>query len=227
MIGREVEGREVVVHGLCPADQLVGAVLFEQDFCRSELTVVVVAHREAVSAGVVDIDQVIGQDLGQHAVNGKFVVVLAQTACHVVLEIAGVVLLAEHGDVVVGAVHRGAHEVGGAGIQTDVVLVDVLGVQAGRDQRAVGSHHVSAKLGEDRDVIHARGGQDLLILLADEITDDHDVVGRLFGAVIDADAAGEVDEADVHAAAVSETDGELEQDGRELRVILVTYSIGR
>ena len=47
MIGREVEGREVVVHRLSPADQLMGAVLFEQDVdVTSNLTNMTLAFAE-------------------------------------------------------------------------------------------------------------------------------------------------------------------------------------
>ena len=63
---------------------------------------------------------------GQHPVDGKLVVVLAQAADHIVLVVAGSVLLAQHGDVVVGAVHGRAHQVGGTGVHTDILLINVL-----------------------------------------------------------------------------------------------------
>ena len=91
-----------------------------------------------MGTGVVDVDQVADVDSGQHPVNGELVVVLAQAADHIVLVVAGGVLLAQHGDVVVSAVHGGAHQVGSTGIQTDVLLVDVLFVDGGCHQRAVG-----------------------------------------------------------------------------------------
>ena len=47
--------------------------------------------------------------------------------------------LAQHGDVVVSAVHGRAHQVGCAGIQTDVFLIDVLLVDGRGHQRAVGT----------------------------------------------------------------------------------------
>ena len=67
---------------------------------------------------------------GSIAVNGKLVVVLAQAAGHVVGVVAQRVLLAEHGDMVVCAVHRRAHEVGRAGVQTGILLIGVLLVDA-------------------------------------------------------------------------------------------------
>ena len=73
---------------------------------------------------------------GQHPVHRKFVVVLAQAAHHVVCVVAGGVLLAQHRNVVVGPVHGRAHQVGRAGVQTDVLLVDVLFVDGAVDTRA-------------------------------------------------------------------------------------------
>ena len=98
----------------------------QQHLGGAELAVVVVAHGEAVGAGVVDADDVADLDGGQAPVDGKLVIVFAQAAGHIVDVIQQGILLAQNGDVVVGAVHSRAHQIGGAGIQTNVLSVDVL-----------------------------------------------------------------------------------------------------
>src|SRR5699024_3368682 len=162
-----VQGGKVVPRGLGAADQPVAAILAQQHLGAAQLAVVVVAHGRAVGAGVVDIDQIPDVDPRQHPVHGELVVVLAQAAHHVVFVVAGGVLLAQHRDVVVGAVHGRAHQVGGAGVQADVLLIDVLFVDGGGDQRAVGPGHEPAHLGKDGNVPHAGRDQDLLKLFAD------------------------------------------------------------
>ena len=176
-------------------------------------------------ARVVDDDVIADIDLGQHAVNGEFIIVFAQPARNVIEMIAGRVLLAEDGDVVIGLVHGGAHEVGGAGVQTDVFLPDMLFVQYLCDEMAVGREHKTSELGEDGDVTHARGDEDILIGFSHALADDEDVVVLLFGAVGDAHAAREVDEGDVHARLGGQFHGEAEEDLGEFGVIAVVGGV--
>ena len=137
--GQEVQRCKVIAGGLGTADEAVGAVLAEQDFGAAQLAVVVVAHRRAVGTGVVDIHDVADVDLGQHPVDGKLVVVLAQTAHHIIHVIAGLVFLAQHSDVMVCAIHGRTHQVGSAGVQTDVLLIDMLFVDGRCHQSTVGA----------------------------------------------------------------------------------------
>mgnify|MGYP000638807370 CR=1 FL=1 len=91
--GAEIKRCKVVLRRLGAADELVGAVLLQQDLGTAQFAVVVVAHREAVCAGVMDVDNVADVDFRQHTVNGELVIVLTQTAGDVVLVVAGGVLL--------------------------------------------------------------------------------------------------------------------------------------
>ena len=154
----------------------------------AQLAVVVIAHGRAVSAGVVDVDQVADVDLGKHPVDGELIVILAQAADHVILVVAGSILLAQHGDVMVGAVHGRAHQVGCTGVQTDVLLIDVLLVDGRCHQCAVGAGGEAAHLGEDGHIAHPGGDEDLLKLLADALADGHDAV---FGLLHDAGETAE------------------------------------
>ena len=223
----KIEGREIILRRLGAADELCSAVLAEENLRRAELAVVVVAHREAVRAGIVQDDEVAHIDFREHPVNREFVVVLAQAARHVVLVVAGGVLLAHNGDVMVRAVHGGAHQVGGAGVEADVLLVDVLLVDGRRHEAAVRGKHIAAKLREDGDVAHPGRDEHLLVRLPDALADGGDVDRLLIRAVRDADAAGEVYEFDFRAGLLPELDGEREQDARERRVILVRRRVAR
>ena len=204
----------------------MGAVLAQQHFGAAQLAVVVVAHGRAVCTGVVDINDVANVDLGQHPVNGKLVVVLAQTAHHIVHMVARLIFLAQHGDVVVSAVHGRAHQVGCAGIQTDVFLIDVLFVDGSCHQCAVGAGGKAAHLSKDGHIAHACGHQNFLKLLAHTLADGHDIVLGLLRAVRDAHTAGQVDITDVHTGGLLHPDSQLEQDTCQLRVILIGNGIG-
>ena len=202
------------------------AVLAQQHLGAVQLAVVVVAHSRAVGTGIVDVKDIPDVDLGQHPVNGKLVVILAQTAHHVVLVVAGGVLFAQHGDVVVSAVHGGSHQVCGAGVQTDVLLIDVLFVDDGGHQRAVGAGSKAAHLAEDGYIPHAGGHKDLFKLFAHALADGHDVVLGLLRAVRDTHAAGQVDVADVRTGSLLHPDSQLEQDACQLRVVGVRDGVG-
>ena len=68
------------------------------------------------------------------------------------------------------------------------VLVNMLLVQHGGDKCAVGCQHEAAHLGEDGDILHAGGHQNLLKLLAHTLADGGNVVAALVGAVGNTDA---------------------------------------
>ena len=164
-------------------------------------------------------------DLRQHAVNSEFIVVFAQTARHIVLVVARCVLLAEHGDVVVGAVHRRAHKVSRARVKTYVFLVYVLFVDSRGDKRTVGREHVSAQLGVDLNVAHTRGHKYLLEFFANALAYYRDIVLAVLGLIVNAYAAREVDELDMHAGLFVQANRKLEKNRRELGIIIVGNSV--
>ena len=172
-----------------------------------------------------DRENVADLQLGQHAVDRELVVVFAQRTDDVVFVVAGRVLLAEHGDVVVRAVHRRAHEVGGAGVHAGVLLVDVFEVDYRRDQVAVGTQHESAQLRAQRR-LHA-AGERALVLSLDAVGNRVDV-GHLVGRQIgDADAARQVDELEVRARLGVKFARGVEQNAGERGVVLVAEVVGR
>ena len=169
--------------------------------------------------GVVDGKIIPHVDLGQHPVNGKLVVVLAQTAGYVILVVAGCILLAQHGNVVVCPVDGRPHQICSAGIHADVFLVNVLFVYCLGDQIAVGAKHESAQFGKDGYIPQPCGYHDLLECLADALADGENVVGFLFRPIGDAHAAGQVYKADVCTGLLLEHDSSFKQHPCQLGVV--------
>ena len=179
-----------------------------------------------MGAGVVDDYQVPHVDLGQAPLDGELVVVLAKAAGDIVHMVQDGVLLAQHGDVVVSAVHGRTHQVGGAGVQADVLPVDVLLVEHGGYQMAEGRQHEPAQLGINRHIAHARGIHDLLIAHPHSVADGLDVAPGLLGAIVHADAAGEIDEGEVRPGGVAQPHRQAEQLAGKLRVIFIGGGVG-
>ena len=146
-------------------------------------------------ACVVDYQHVAHIDMRQLAVDGELVVVLAQIAGDVIRVcdrgsgLVGATRLTHDGDVVVGAIHGGADQVDRAGIDADIVLIDLLLVNGLGDQAAIGAHHKAAHLGADGNVAHACGNQNLVVGRMHSFADGVDVVCLLLGQIGDTHAA--------------------------------------
>ena len=136
------------------------------------------------------------------------------------------ILLAQHGDVVISPVHGRAHQVGGAGIQANVLPVNMLLMQHRGDQVAVGCHHEPAQLGENRHIPHAVGGENPLIPLPDTPADGLYVTFGLLGPVVHANTPGQVHEGDVGPGGVAQPHRQQEQLGGQLRVVFVGGGVG-
>ena len=122
---------------------------------------------------------------------------------------------------VVGAIHGRADQIDGTGVDTDIVLVDLLLVDGLGDQAAVGAHHKAAHLGADGHIAHAGGNQDLVVCRVHPLADGVNVVGLLLGQIRDADAARQIDEGDVCAGLALQAHGKLKEDARKLGVVVV------
>ena len=178
-----------------------------------------------MGASVVNEEQVTDVDLGQHTVARKLVGVLAEPAHHVVAPGCGLALVTHHGDVVVGAVDGRAHEVGGAGVDAQVVVVGDLLVDHTGHKAARRRQHPAAKLGSKGHVTHTRGNENLLVHAAHALAHGSNVHGNILGAVVDANAAGEVNQPHVHAKLARKTDGQLEEHARKARVVVLNLRV--
>ena len=80
----EFQRCEKIVDGFGAADEGDAVVFVEEKFSAAEFAVVVEAHGVAVSAGVVDDEEVAFFDRWQFALDGEFVAVFAEAADNVV-----------------------------------------------------------------------------------------------------------------------------------------------
>jgi len=140
--------------------------------------------------------------------------------------IAGGVLLAEYGHVMVRAIHRGAHQVCGARIAADEVLVGFLLVQHGRHKRSDRTGHIAAEFRENAR-LQIGSGEGSLIRLVYLIAYELDVGLRILRTVRDAHAAGKIDKADLDAQLVMQFLRGFKEELCKRRIIHVIRVIGR
>ena len=124
-------------------------------------------------------------------------------------------------DVVVRAVHGGAHQVGGAGVHADIVLVDFLFMHRVGHQPAVGPGHIAAQLRLDGDMGFRRVAEDTGVFLPYAIPDGGDIGGGNLGTVRDTDAAGQVHEGQGHITFCRHVRAKLEQNPCQLGIIRI------
>ena len=146
-----------------------------------------------------DVEIVSHLDFRQFSADCELVVVLAERARDIIDMVERRILLAEHGDVVIGPVHGRAHQIHGAGINPDILFVDVLLVNCLRDKCAVGCQHKAPHLRIDCDIAEPRGRQNFLVDLPHLAADSENVVCLLLRAIGHADTAREVDERNLRA----------------------------
>jgi len=168
-----------------------------------------------------DKQQVPHLDLGKRAVRSEAVRVLAEHADDVVATACRRILLAHDRDMVVGAVEHGAHEVGRACVNAQVVVVGLLAVDDTGHKRTERRQHVAAELRGNADVSHANGNQTLLVHLANELANEGDVVLPLVRLVGDAHAAREVHETHVDSQLALEGYGRRKQCAGQRRIVAI------
>ena len=59
---RAVKSGKIILDGLCPADELEASVRPEKNLRGAQLAVVIIAHGEAVGAGIVDAENIPDED---------------------------------------------------------------------------------------------------------------------------------------------------------------------
>ena len=88
-------------------------------------------------------------------IDGKFIVVLTETADHIIHVIVHLIFLSRQRYVVVGSVHSGTHEVAGSGIDAYIVFVYVFPVYSSCYQMAVWAKHKTTELSVNLHIPHA------------------------------------------------------------------------
>ena len=135
--------------------------------------------------------------------------------------VAGRIFPAQHGNMMVRAVHRGAHQVRSAGVTANILFMGVLLVGTLGDEHPVGAGDKTPHLGADCNIAQPCGDEHFLISLAHAFADCQDIARLLVGAVGNSYAAGQVDERDFRAGFLMQLGRRLEQDARKRRIIAV------
>ena len=158
-------------------------------------------------------------------VNGKFIVIFTQGACHIISVVAGLVFFSHDRNVMVCPIHSRTHQIHRAGIHANILLIGMLFMDCLCHQTAIRSQHKSAQLRIDRHISHAGRNKHFLIDLPHTLTDDADVIGLLIRAVGNSDSAGKIDKADVSSRLFLQPDSQLKEHLRQHRIIFIGHGI--
>ena len=140
-------------------------------------------------ARVVD-DQVVPLlHLGQHPVDGEFVIVLTEGTHYVILVIAGSLLLPHDRNMMIGAIHSRTHKIYRTGIHTDIFLMGMLLMNRLCHQTSVRPQHKPPQLRIDSHISHACRSQHFLIDPSHPFTDCHNIIGLLIRTIGNPDSS--------------------------------------
>ena len=176
-------------------------------------------------AGVVDEEEVSDFHFRKHAVDRKFIVVLAQGACYVIFVIARLIFFSHHRDVVVSAVHCRSHQVDRACITADILFVNVFLMDCARNESAVRSHHETAHFRVNCNIAHAGRNENFIVHFMYTLANHADVIAFLIRFVRNSDAAGKIDEFNLHARLFLQLYSQLKQCFCQNRVVIIGYGI--
>jgi len=213
----ELDRGEIVGEGFRAADLLGGTVGLEEQFGTAEPAVILKPHRVAVGPGVVDDQDVADGERGEFAVDGEFVVVLAERADYVDYPGRRLILLADGRDVMIGPVHTRTHEVRHAGVDPHVLFVGFLEIDHPRDQETEWPGDRAAILHEDIDGIKTGGGENFLIEFLHPSAELGEIDFMVGGPIGDANAAAEIDEIDLDACLTLDEHGQFKQHLRRVQ----------
>ncbi len=148
-------------------------------------------------SGVVDDEIVADIEFWEHTVYGEFIIIFTERAGDIVFVVARLVFFSEYRNVMIRTVHRRTHQVARTGVQPSVFFVNVFLVDTLRHKLSVRAEHEASQLGKDRDVAKTGGNEYFFKFLTDSLADYLNIIRCLVRRVRNADAAGEVDEANV------------------------------
>ena len=176
-------------------------------------------------AGVVDEEEVSDFHFRKHAVDREFIVVFAQGTCYVIFVVARLIFFSHHRDVVVSAVHCRPHQIDRAGITADVLFVDVFLMDGAGNESAVRSHHETAHFRVNCNIAHAGRNENFIVHFMYTLANHADVIAFLIRFVRNSDAAGKIDEFNLHARLFLQLYSQLKQCFCQNWVVIIGYGI--
>ena len=136
-----------------------------------------------MSASIMDKDLISQLNFRKLPIHGELIVIFAEAAGDVIYMVGRGVFLAQHGDMVIGAIHSGTHEIGRTSVQTDIVLIDFFLMDSRSHQAAVRAGHKATQLRVDSDIAPAGGDENFLESLADALSNGENIVFLLVGLI--------------------------------------------
>ena len=161
----------------------------------------------------------------KHAVDGKFIIVFAEGAHHIVHVIPGSILFPHNRDVMVRTVHGRAHQVHSAGVHSDVFFICVLLMDSLCHERTVRPKHKPAELRAQGHIAHPRRDENFLVYLPHALPDSHNIVGLLVRAVRNAHAARQVDKGNMRSCLLLELHRQLKQNLCQHGIVFVGHRV--
>ena len=139
--------------------------------------------------------------------------------------IAGRLFLAHDRNVMIGSVHGRTHKIGSAGIQSDILFINVFFMNGFCHQTAIGSHHETAHFRAEAHISHARRNQYLFVHSAHAVADGLDIIRLLIRPVGNAHSSGQIDKGNVTACLFLKFYRHFKQNFRQRRIIFVGHRI--
>ena len=171
----------------------------EEQFCRTKLAVVIKAHGMAVSACIVNDEDVAVVNFRKGPVDSKFIAVFAERSRYVVDMILRRVFLAHDSDMVIRTVHAGTHEVSHAGVDANVFLPDMFMVNRRRDEITVRTCNGAAAFKRHADIAETGRNHDFFVMSLNALAEFIIIDEGLFRFVGQSNAAAEIEKFDVDA----------------------------
>ena len=126
---------------------------------------------------------------------------------------------------VIGSVHGRAHQVHGAGIHPQILLMNMLLVNHLRHEMSIGPRHEASQLRVHGHVPHACRNQNLLKCHTHALAYGPDVVGLLIGTIGYADTSRQIHKGDTRPRLLLQPHRQPKQLPCQLRVIFIGHGV--
>lgn len=180
-----------------------------------------------VSARIVNHNKVPNVDSRKPSIDGKFVSVFTKRPRQIVKLVVRVLLFASYRDVMIGAIDGRPHEIRHAGVEADVLLVNILDMEHSRYKIPIGPGNDAPTLHVKREGVKAAGSNQPVVAGTDAVADVQKIDGGLFWFVGDPNPAANVDKVDAKVQLFPRLDRQIEHHLRSSDEILRIQLIGR
>src|SRR6056297_2134206 len=141
MISAKSQGSQIIRDRFGPTNQFYSSISFKQQLLWAQPGVVLKPHRMAMGTGIVDRQDISFFDAGKLALYRKLIVVFAQRTNNIVELISRFAFFTDNVDMMIGVIHTRTHEGRHAGVNTNIVAIDVFMINRPSQQTTMGAGH--------------------------------------------------------------------------------------